>query len=47
MLVTRRWSYVGVPGNGESVFEDNAVLDNLHVTRIDPLRAKRKGRRVT
>jgi hypothetical protein len=44
LMVTKRWSYVGVGGNGESGFEDNAVLDNLHVTRIDPLRRPRKVR---
>ena len=39
IMVTRRWSYVGLRQSGEPVFEDNAVIDNLHVTRIDPLRA--------
>ncbi|MFH1108033.1 MAG: hypothetical protein V1790_02380 [Planctomycetota bacterium] len=44
LMVTRRWSYVGVGGNGESFYEDNAVIDNLHVTRIEPLRPAKKGK---
>ena len=42
VFVTRRWCYVGVGGNGESFYEDNAVIDNLHITRIEPLRKARR-----
>ncbi len=45
VFVTRRWSYVGVGGNGESIYEDNAVIDNLHVTRIEPLRRTKKAKK--
>jgi len=42
IMVARRWSYVGVGGNGDAPFEGTAILDNLHITRIDPLRRTRK-----
>ena len=45
IMVTRRWSYVGLGGNGEGPFQDNAVVDNAHVTRIEPLTPKRRSRK--
>ena len=42
VMVIRRWSYIGVGGNGQIFYEDNAVVENLHITRIEPLWRKRK-----
>jgi len=45
LLVTKRWSYIGLGGNGEGPFQDNAVVANMHVTRIEPLRPGRKTKK--
>jgi hypothetical protein len=45
LLVTKRWSYIGLGGNGEGPFQDNAVVDNMHVTRIEPLKPRRKTKK--
>lgn len=37
ILITKRWSCVGLRADGEKVFENDAVVDNLHITRINPL----------
>jgi len=37
LLVSRRWSYVGLNGGGSGPFQDTAIIDNVHVSRIEPI----------
>ena len=45
LMVTRRWSYIGLGGDGEGPFQDNAVVANIHITRIEPLKSKKSTKK--
>jgi hypothetical protein len=45
VLLTPRAAYVGIGnGDGERVFQDTVICDLVHVTRLAPLRRRRRPR---
>jgi hypothetical protein len=43
IMIGRRSSYVGLGRNGEGPFQKIAIVSNIHITRIEPLR-ENKGK---
>ncbi len=44
IMVGRRSSHVGIPGNREGPFQRIAIVANIHITRIEPLDGKKRKR---
>jgi hypothetical protein len=43
VIVTKRWSYIGLGGTDGGPFQNSAVVTNLHITRLEPLRRSNRG----
>lgn len=45
VVLSTRWTHVGIGGDGGGMFQDVALLANIHITRIEPVKKGRKPRR--
>ena len=42
IMVMKRWSYVGLPADADGPYDDDVLVDNLHITRVEPVRSGRR-----
>ena len=46
VMVSRRASFIGMSGDGQGPFQQIAIVANIHITRVEPLkRRKPRSRR--
>lgn len=43
IIITPRVCYVGVGGHGEGIYQDVAVLSNIHINAVEPIKPRKAG----